>query len=211
MALKDGFHREREDLLKSINQLKKKPTCWQERVFELRIEPSAPVLGKRTNVQPEAERPSPAKLQRTEESEKPEEKKPKTQRELRFQNSIKNQVPSLAQKPIDTSWQIALSNQYDLIKNRLGSTYIKPIIACDIIERSKERVYSTFDELKELLAELNDVRTIGSLKDCKYTFHFTPKYAVLGCKTCPLFKVWYSSTTGKQMQYFCIMDANKEL
>ena len=93
----------------------------------------------------------------------------------------------------------------------MGSTYIKPIIACDIIERSKERVYSTFDELKELLAELNDIRTRGNLKDCIYTFHFTPKYAVLGCRTCPLFKVWYNSTTGKNMEYFCVMNGNKEL
>jgi hypothetical protein len=81
MALKDGFHREREGLLKSILELRRKPTCWQEKVYELRIEPSVSVLGKRTKDEPEMERPSPAKQQRTEE---PEEKKPKTQRELRF-------------------------------------------------------------------------------------------------------------------------------
>lgn len=94
--------------------------------------------------------------------------------------------------------------------NSRGEKTLKPLPVCEILTRIKDEVYETYEDLQGLVDELNEWDTRGTCQDCVYHIHFTPKYAVLACCTCPLFKAWFRPDSGQDMASFCRVH-NKQL
>lgn len=97
-----------------------------------------------------------------------------------------------------TGEELTECGKYLIQENKKGGKTLKPLAVCEILNRIKDEVYETYEDLQGLVDELNETETRSV-----YHIHFTPKYAVLACCTCPLFKAWFKSETGQDMATFC--------